>query len=112
MVNCVLEGEYKNYKIRRGSDCPWIDVDNKIINLNKGNIDTYDVITEEKVKSGTSAILRGLVGTAIFGPIGAIAGYSAKTKGTYLIAVLFKNGKKSLLQINDIIYKEFVRAMF
>ncbi len=78
----------------------------------KPRIESYELITEDKVKSGTSAILRGMAGIAVLGPVGILAGLSAKNKGIYTIAIQWKDGKKSLIEIDDKLYKKFVTEMF
>lgn len=64
------------------------------------------------MKSGTSAILRGMAGVTLFGGVGILAGLSAKHKGIYTIAIQWKDGKKSLIEIDDKLYKKFVAEMF
>ena len=80
--------------------------------INKDTVEMYELITEDKRKSGTSAILRGASGAALLGPIGTLAGVTAKTKGIYLVAILWKNGEHSLLEVDDNIYKGIVTSMF
>lgn len=80
--------------------------------VEKYNIEAYELVTEDKVKSGTSAILRGSLGAAVLGPIGILAGLSAKNKGVYTVAILWKDGKRSLIEIEDRLYKLLVKAMF
>ena len=64
------------------------------------------------LKSAASGIARGAVGAALLGPVGLLAGLSAKNKSTVTVAVRFKDGKNSLLEMDDKVYKNFVRAMF
>lgn len=80
--------------------------------ISKKNVETYEVLTEEKVKSGTSAVFRGAVGAAVLGPVGLLAGLSARNKGIYSVAILWKDGKKSLLEVDDRLYKLIVKSMF
>ena len=76
-------------------------------------VDSYEVVTEEHKKSATSGIARGLIGGALLGGVGAIAGaMSARTKGTYQVAIQFKDGKRSLLQLDDNAYKTLVKILF
>lgn len=83
-----------------------------IYELSKRTIESYELITEDKVKSGSSAILRGMVGVALLGGVGVLAGLSAKNKGIYTIAIQWKDGEKSLIEIDDKLYKKFVADMF
>ena len=81
--------------------------------LDKAAIDSYEVITEETSKSAASGVARGIVGGALLGPVGMLAGsLSAKSKGTITLAVMFKDGKRSLLEIDDKIYKAIIQRMF
>lgn len=83
-----------------------------IYELSKRTIESYELITEDKVKSGTSAILRGMAGVALLGGVGILAGLSAKNKGIYTIAIQWKDDKKSLIEIDDKLYKKFISEMF
>lgn len=91
----------------------------KTIDLSKDTIIEYEVVDESKRKSAASAVGKGLVGglagTLLLGPIGLVgglAGLAAKSKGTHIVAVQFKDGKKSLLQLNDKFYSMFIKRMF
>lgn len=114
--NQVIAGDYNGNKIYvaggnqlgigRAKDYGYITI------CAKPRIESYELITEDKVKSGTSAILRGMAGVALIGGVGILAGLSAKNKGIYTIAIQWKNGKKSLIEIDDKLYKKFVAEMF
>ncbi|AWO73868.1 hypothetical protein C1N76_04305 [Geobacillus thermoleovorans] len=55
---------------------------------------------------------RGLVGSFLLGPVGLLAGLSAKTKGVHVVAIKFKDGKKSLLEVNEKIYAALMKNLF
>ncbi len=81
--------------------------------LNKDIVETYELITDEHRKSASSGVARGLVGGALLGPVGLLAGgISAKNKGIYQVAIQFKDGKKSLVEVDDKIYKAIVKSCF
>lgn len=82
------------------------------ITFSKHTAASYEVVTEEQRKSAVSGVVRGLVGRAVLGPVGLLAGLSAKNVGTYTIAVNWKSGKKSLIEVNDKIYKLILKEMF
>ena len=92
--------------------------DHLISELGSGNlfistVDSYELITDEHRKSAASGIARGLVAGALVGPVGLLAGgLSAKTKGIYQVAIQFKDGKRSLVEVDDKVYKAIVRACF
>ena len=81
--------------------------------IDKFEIDSYELITDEHRKSATSGVARGLVGGALLGPVGMLAGgLSAKSKGIYQVAIQFKDGKRSLIEVDDKIYKAIVKNCF
>ena len=78
----------------------------------KPRIESYELITEYKVKSRSSAILRGMAGVAFLGGVGILAGLTSKNKGIFTIAIQWKDGKRSLIEIDDKLYKKFIAEMF
>lgn len=84
----------------------------KKIPLDKTTVESYEVIGEESQTSATSAVARGAIGAALLGPVGLTAALSAKKKGLHTIALQFKNGKRSLAEVDDEIYKILVRDLF
>lgn len=84
----------------------------KELQINKNNVQSYEVITEEKMKSGTSAILRGALGATILGPVGILAGLTAKTKGFHTIAIEWANDEKSLIEVDEKMYKQITKDLF
>lgn len=79
--------------------------------LTKRHLASYEVITEDTVKSGSSAILRGAVGVALLGGVGLLAGLSAKNKTTYRVVVEWKSGEISLLELDEGDYNTLVMTM-
>jgi hypothetical protein len=113
--NAVIAGDYQGKGIGLVLGSPNIIMGmnpNNNILLDKFSIDTYDVITEDIRKSAASGVIRGAVGTALLGPVGLLAGLSAKNKGVYTIAVRFKDGKNSLMEVDEKIYKAIVKMCF
>lgn len=85
----------------------------KNIDINKTTVDSYELITDEHRKSAASGVARGIVGGALLGPVGLLAGgLSAKNKGIYQIAIQFKDGKRSLIEVDDKIYKSILKSCF
>ena len=81
--------------------------------LNNETVESYELITDEHRKSASSGVARGLVGGALLGPVGLLAGgLSAKSKGIYQIAILFKDGKRSLIEVDDKIYKALIKVLY
>ena len=83
------------------------------IDLDSKSVRSYELVAGEQNKSFSSGVARGVIGGAVLGPIGLIAGAAtAKSKGIYHIAINFKNGKRSLLEVDDKIYKAIVKSCF
>lgn len=81
--------------------------------ISKTTVDSYELITDEHRKSAASGVARGLVGGALLGPVGMLAGgLSAKTKGIFQVAIQFKDGKRSLIEVDDKIYKAVIQSCF
>lgn len=112
-TNVVLEGDYKYKGIMNPTGKPYISVSfGKKLYLNKDTVEAYELITDETRKSAASGVARGLVGGALLGPVGMLAGgLSAKNKKSYTMVIQFKDGKKSLIEVNDITYKSIVGLM-
>lgn len=113
--NMVLEGEYKNKVVTfsmGGKVYISLGLTKKLY-LNTDTVESYEVVNEEAQKSMSSGLMRGLVGGALLGPVGALAGgLSAKSKNTYLVAVQFKDGKRSLLELDNSLYKLLIQKLF
>lgn len=107
--NIVISGDYKGSSV----SLAWsggVKIDG--IKLDKSNVDSYEIIDEKTRKSATSAVGRAVVGSFLLGPVGLVAGISAKKKGTHTIAIYFKNGMKSLIEVDDNIKKLIVASLF
>lgn len=112
--NRVLAGDYVGNLVAQALGSPYIGIGiGKSIYINRSTVDSYELITDEHRKSAASGIARGLVAGALVGPVGLLAGgLSAKTKGIYQVAIQFKDGKRSLVEVDDKVYKAIVRACF
>ncbi|BCR35201.1 SHOCT domain-containing protein [Mariniplasma anaerobium] len=113
ILSSVIAGDYKSASILMISGFPNICEKHKHIPLNSKYIESYEVITDEHRKSASSAVARGAIGAVLLGPIGLLGGaISGKKKGKYTIAIKFRDGKNSLLEVNEKIYKIIMRACF
>ncbi len=113
--NRVLSGDYVGKQILGGgiSQAKISIGFVKQLYLNKTTVESYEVINNENQKSMVSSVARGVLGGALLGGVGAIAGAaSAKNKGIYTIAIQFKDGKRSLIEVDDKIYKAIVQNCF
>jgi len=107
-ANKVIAGDFKGTSVGAMLGVASVGV----LPITKQTVSAYELITDEHRKSAASGIARGLVGGAILGPVGLLAGLSAKSKGTYTIAIEWSDSKKSLIEVDDKIYKAILRTMF
>ena len=109
--NWVLEGDYKHKAVIMQG---WKAVLNvglmKNLKLDSSTIDQIEVVDEDSQKSMGSAVARGAAGALLLGPLGVVA--AAKTKGVHVVAIQFKDGKRSLLELDDTRFKAIKLAMF
>lgn len=70
-----------------------------------GNITHYEILDENSTKSASSAIIRGGLGAVLLGPIGLLAGFSAKNNKVKLIALKFKDGQECVVDVDDKIFQ-------
>ncbi|MGE8080527.1 hypothetical protein [Peribacillus loiseleuriae] len=111
--NKVIAGDYDGKLITQAFGIVTLSIGiTKGILLDKTTVEEYEIIDEKSRKSATSAVGRAFVGGVILGPVGWLAGLSAKSKGTHTVAIQFKDGKKSLIEVNDKIYSALVKKLF
>lgn len=112
--NKVISGDYQGCAVMQVLGLPFISLSIKdSVHLTKETVETYEVLDTSKSKSAISAAGRGLLGGFLLGPAGMLAGVvTTKTKETHIIAVQFKDGAKSLLEVDDKVYKTMMRSLF
>ena len=112
-MNNIVAGDYKECYIS-------VEYDRFVFHglkehalMNAKTVKAYELVTEETSKSAASGIARGLIGGALLGGVGMVAGaMSAKNKGTYTVAVEFMDGKRSLLELDKSAYDRLVKILF
>ncbi len=112
--NEVIAGDYAGRKVLcSGSRIIFDRSFEAPVVVDDSTVDHYEVVDEENTKDLVSAFGRGLVGNALFGSVGMMAGvFSAKNKTAIIVSIQFKNGDKSLIEIDKNIYKVLLRVLF
>ncbi len=114
--NMVIAGDYKGKIIKNCiifENVSWNINKTKMLPLNKDTVESYTLITEDIQKSLASGVIRGSIGEGLFGDAGMLAGaLSAKNKGIYTIAINFKDGKRSLIEVDKNQYDKLIIDMF
>lgn len=81
--------------------------------ISKETVESYEVLDESSQTSMASGVARGIIGGALLGGVGAIAGAaSAKKKGLHTVSIVFKDGTKSLCQLDDLAYKNLLFHLY
>ena len=112
MANQVKSGKYSGCLIAlRGRKSNIFLSLVKKVPITQETVEYYQVVTEEVRKSAASGAARGLVGGALLGPVGMLAGgMSAKSKGTYRVVIQWRTGEKSLLELDQPNYNALVES--
>ena len=111
--NKVIAGDYKGKSVSKTFGTVYIQKTMlDTLEINKETVDGYELITDKQQKSAVSGVARGAVGAALLGPVGMLAGLSAKSKGKYTVAIQFKTGENSLLEVDDKLYNAIVKNCF
>lgn len=103
-MNKVIGRDYvdgrvtRDLKILRGSR-KW--------ELNNKTVTKVKVVNSDERKSVSSGITRGLVGGAVLGPLGMIGGVmSGKNKKSYMVEIYFTDGRVSIAEVDDKIFRQ------
>ena len=107
--NKVIAGDYLGKSVDIMSAEIFLGND---VRIKKSEVISYNLVGSEQRKSGSSAVIRGGAGALLLGPVGLLAGLSAKNKGTYLIEMEFQDGTRSLLEVDDKKYKKIIEVLF
>ncbi|MDD7625020.1 MAG: hypothetical protein PUJ56_02400 [Butyricicoccus sp.] len=111
--NGVIAGDYKGYDmIRFFGKIHLMGILPPPIIIDKTTVERYEVVDKNNETSISSAFGRAAAGSLLFGPIGLAAGFTAQKKNIHTIALYFKDGKKSLLEVNDANYKAIMKKLF
>lgn len=111
--NKVIAGDYKNKLVSLTfGDAIILAGVLKKVRINKDTVESYEVMDQTSRKSVSSAVGRAAVGGFLLGPVGLAAAVTAKSKGTHTIALQFRDGRRSLLEVDDHIYKAIITKVF
>lgn len=112
-MNKVIAGDLLKSSVRvtpKGK--PYISSPPLELMLDSSHVSNYEVIDSSSKISTSDAINRALVGSLFLGAPGLAAGLGAKKKGTFHIAVQFKNGWASLLEVDTKVYNAITKSLF
>lgn len=125
--NAVIGGDFVGLEVKTGPQGVYLTgisaegVYHFRIFLNRDTVERYELVSGTQSPSFTSAIGRGLIGAALFGTVGMVAGAAtAKDNGIYRVAVYFRSddpksvscGKRALLELDEKLYTKLTAACF
>ena len=109
--NRVIAGAYQGKLINQALGSPYIQIGFlKTLEL-KGQVTNYEILDATSTKSASSAVLRGAIGATLLGPVGLLAGLSAKNKKSKLIALKFKDGQECVVDVDDKVYRAILKTL-
>ena len=114
-TNTVVAGDYagRKVKVKFFNQIQLCRLFSAPILVDETTVARYEVVSQDVSKSGTSALCRGFIGRFFFGTPGMIAGsLSAKNKVATTVSVEFKNGDRSLMEVDRRIYKLLMKKLF
>lgn len=112
-MNKVIAGNYEGNSVKYSFGKVKITSFGSSVSIDSSTVEKYEIVNQDSIKSGASAFGRAIVGDVLFGGLGLVAGaLSAKNKQTMLVAIEFKSGNKSLIEIDGDIYKALTKALF
>lgn len=109
-MNKVLAGDYKGCSINKGRGVAYINSTSKIVNIDKMSVERYELADKNTASkfSYTGAIL----GNVVFGPAGTVAGVGGKQRVSYQMAIYFRDGKSSLIEVDSKVHQLISNALF
>ena len=111
--NKVIAGDYKGKLVGGSFGEAFISLAmTKLLYLNKDTVNSLTPLDDDSQISVASAAMRGLVGELVLGPIGLIAAATAKRNGIHIVGIEFKDGKRSVVEVDDKRYRNMVQACF
>lgn len=119
--NAVIAGDFSGKKVSVSFGKVSMDVGGiSALELNSHTVAGYSVVDETRKTSMASGVMRGMVGGALFGGAGMVAGaMTAKQKGVYQVAIQLVDdpqwlysGKRFLLEVDEPTYKAIIKNCF
>ena len=110
-ANKVIAGAYQGKNIGQTFGSAYLQIGLVKTIFLKEIVSNYEILDTNSRKSASSAVLRGALGAALLGPVGLLAGLSAKNKNSKVIALKFKDGQECVVEVDDKIFKAILKSL-
>ena len=111
--NKVISGDYQGKLVGSSLGNAFISFAfTKFLNLDGTTVENVVSLDDDSQISFASAAMRGLAGEMLLGPVGLVAAATAKRNGVHIVGIKFKDGKRSVLEVDDKIYKAILSKCF
>ena len=111
--NKVIAGDYVDWDVICGAGK--LDFMHRLsrVNLNRNSVLKYELIDGTNGNSFWNTFLRGYVSYAILGTAGLIASsIGSAHQRIVLVSIEFKNGKRSLIEVDEEHYKKILKVLY
>ena len=109
--NKVIAGAYQGKMVGQTFGNAYLQTSFLKTVFHKDIVVNYEVLDSDSKKSMSSALLRGGLGAALLGPVGLLAGLSAKNKNSKIIALKFNDGQECVVDVDDKVFKAILKSL-
>lgn len=111
LQNMVVSGAYKGKIVSAYNGVPYILIKfSKMLVLDESNVKEIVLVDTDSEISVASAAKRAFIGEMMFGPIGLSAAGTANRINTHIVEIIFNDGQKCVLEIDDKLYELLMAA--
>lgn len=111
--NKVIAGDYEGWDVICGGGK--LDFMHRLqrVSLNRTTVLKYEIVDNQNGNSFWGAFLKGYVSQAFLGTAGLVAStLSSAHHRVILLSVEFINGRRSLLEIDESVYKNILKILY
>lgn len=104
--NVVIAGAYRGKQIARYTREPYIILGrNSTLQLDQSTVKSVKELGKDSCINVPDTAVRGYMGELVFGPTGLAAAMTARRDQVYKLEILFKDGKQSVIEVDESLYK-------
>lgn len=108
MFSSVINGEYKGFGIKTTFTGKVVAQRwSKKVFLDDSTIKSYEIVDKA---AGKRSLAKTVGLGAVFGVAGAVVGASSKKEGKTTVKIMWKDGKKSLIEFDPTTFKAFLKV--